>query len=143
MTFVYQDGIDAYCRRVIDMIHPDCIILHGSVARGTAHAHSDVDIIVVGGDLPEDFFKRLYLLNRLREGETPIEAVGYSRNEWEKMMDNLHLTTLEALEWGVPLYGETWFQKWRRQLNALKQQGLKRGERSWSAPPELRQSKVA
>jgi len=141
--FRYQKGIDAYCKRVNKTIQPDCIILHGSIARGTAHGDSDVDIVVIGGNMPDNFFKRLYLLNRLREDQTPIEAVGYSREEWEKMMNNLHLTTLEALEWGVPLQGETLFRKWRRQLDELKKQGLKRSERSWSAPPELQRSKVA
>ena len=139
----YQKEIASYCQRVVEAIQPDCIILHGSVARGNAHQHSDVDIIVIGGEMPEKFFKRLYVLNRLRSGGAPIEVIGYSRQEWERMMDALHLTALEALEWGAPLYGEALFKQWRNQLDDLKRRGLKRGEGSWSAPPELLQREVA
>ncbi len=142
-ALVYRKEIDDYCQRVIEAIHPECVILYGSMARGNAHDQSDIDIIVIGGDLPENFFQRLYALNRLRSGKAPIEAVGYSREEWEKMIGGCHLTALEALEWGEPLYGEALFREWRSWLDDLKRRGLKRGEESWTLPPDLLSQKAA
>ncbi len=142
-TFSHQEGVAAYCQRLIKTVQPDCIILHGSVARGVDDKDSDVDLLVIGGKLPDNFFERLYLLNRLREDDTPIEAVGYSLPEWEKMMQNLHLTTLEALEWGVPLYGESLFYEWRTRFESFKRQGLSRGKNSWTVPAALRRKLAA
>ncbi|NOX61238.1 MAG: nucleotidyltransferase domain-containing protein [Chloroflexi bacterium] len=139
----YQTDIKAYCQRVVESFKPDCIILHGSVARGEMHQHSDIDILVIGGEFPKNFFQRLYLLNRLRTGDAPIEAVAYSMAEWEQMMKNLHLTVLEALEWGVPLYGEPLFATWKAQFENWKRQGLKRNKHSWAAPASWRQTPVA
>ena len=138
-AFSHQAGIYAYCQRVIEAFHPDCIILYGSVARGEDHPQSDVDILVVGGTMPENFFERIYELNRLRLDDTPIEVMGYTLAEWEHMMQRLHLTTLEALEQGVPLYGESLFRQWKKRLEGWKQQGLRRGPDGWSAPKTLMQ----
>ncbi len=136
-AYAYQTGIQAYCQRVIDAFHPDCIILHGSVARGQEQPHSDVDILVIGGALPDNFFERIYALNRLRVDETPIEVIGYTRPEWEAMMKSFHLTVLESLEWGLPLYGEALFDQWKARLEAWKRAGLKRGKWGWDASPVL------
>ena len=63
---VYQTEIEQFCERVQEKIHPDSIILHGSIARGTHTATSDIDIVVIGGNLADDFFTRMFELNRLR-----------------------------------------------------------------------------
>jgi predicted nucleotidyltransferase len=127
--------IEAFCQRLVDAFQPDCIILHGSIARGTETPFSDVDIIVIGGLLPDDFFTRLYELNRLRDGTAPIEVIGYTLTEWEQMMNRLHLTTLEAIHWGIPLHGQALFSQWQTELDRLKATGLRRDAGSWSIPP--------
>lgn len=53
------------------------------------------------------------------------------------MMHNFHLTTLEALHWGIPLHGEELFTKWQTRLEQAKAAGLARGRTSWHIPPEL------
>ena len=134
----YQTEITEYSERVIEAFHPDCIVLHGSLARGSFTTTSDIDLVVIGGALPDNFFKRLFELNRLRDGKTPLEVIGYTLGEWEQMMANHHLTTLEVLQWGIPLTGQKLFRQWQRKLEEWKSQGLRRTENSWVIPQALR-----
>ena len=134
----YTIEVEQFCDHVKDAFQPDCIILHGSQSRGSATPTSDVDIIIISDQLPQSFIERLYQLNRLREGGAPIEALGYTRAEWEQMLEHLHLTALEAIHWGIPLWGETLFEQWKHQLESWQKLGLQRGEFSWSVPPRLR-----
>ena len=129
--------VHTFCQRLKDTFQPDCIILHGSVARGTNTSFSDIDIIVIGGQLPDDFFTRLYELNRLRDNQSAIEVIGYTLAEWETMLNRLHLTALEAIHWGIPLHGQTLFAQWQAKLESWKAIGLRRGIGSWSIPPNL------
>ena len=135
----YQSEIERFCGLVETTFWPECIILHGSITRGTYTQSSDIDIIVIGDRLPENFFERLYELNRLRDGTAPIEVVGYTLAEWEQMMEQLHLTVLEALHWGIPLHGQSLFEKWQTKLEKWKSIGLRRDTMSWSIPPVLQQ----
>jgi hypothetical protein len=136
---LYQSEIEQFCDRVEEAFRPDCIILHGSLAQGTYTHHSDIDIIVIGDRLPEDFFERAYELNRLRDGVTPIEVIGYTLIEWEQMRQQLHLTVLESLHWGIPLRGQALFERWQSNLEQWKSLGLRREKMSWSVPPTLQQ----
>jgi predicted nucleotidyltransferase len=136
---VYEAEIQEFCQRVIENVQPDCIILHGSVARGTYTARSDVDLIVIGGRLSENFLDRLSTLSRLHDGHAPIEVIGYTLAEWQSMMRNFHLTVLEALHWGIPLYGEELFRQWQTRFEAAKAAGLQRERSSWYVPPKLRE----
>ena len=133
----YQPQIEQFCHRVQDLFHPACIILHGSVARGTHTRTSDVDMIVIGNALPNNFFERSYQLNCLRDGVAPLEVVGYTLNEWEQMMEDFHLTVLEALQWGIPLYGQPLFEQWQQRFAYWKTFGLQRTGTSWSIPVAL------
>lgn len=134
---VYQAQIEQFCHRVEESFQPDCIVLHGSIARGTHSRFSDIDIIVISNRLPGNFFERAYELNRLRDGTAPIEVVGCTLFEWEQMMEQLHLTVLEALYWGIPLHGQALFEQWKSRLEKWKSMGLRRGEMSWSVPQAL------
>lgn len=134
---IYQRAIEQFCERVVEKFQPDCIILHGSVARGTYTAKSDVDLIVIGDSLNPNFLTRLFELNELQDGTTPFEILGYTLIEWERMLSRFHLTTLEALQWGIPVYGEALFAQWQASLDAWKSLGLQRGEVSWVIPPQL------
>lgn len=134
---LYQTGIETYCHRVVAVFQPDCVIVHGSIARGDYTPHSDVDIVVIGGNLPANFFARMFELNRLRDGKTPIEAVAYTRNEWESMRRQFHLTALETMEWGIPLYGEALFAAWKAEFERWKTMGLRRRDAGWSTPALL------
>lgn len=137
LNSIHQKSIENFCQRVVEEFQPDCIILYGSVAQGKATRTSDVDLIVIGGALPEDFFERLYEFNRLRDGTAPLEIVGYTNVEWKEMLNNWHLTPLEAIYWGIPLYGQKLFSQWQNQLRSWQKAGLRREANSWVIPATL------
>lgn len=85
---------DHYAFLVSKKIEPDCIILYGSVARDQANLDSDIDILVIGGNLEPNWFKRLNQLSRLVNGNRPIEAIGYTRAESAGITDHCVLADL-------------------------------------------------
>ncbi|MBI3245900.1 MAG: nucleotidyltransferase domain-containing protein [Deltaproteobacteria bacterium] len=47
MAKVSQEVLDAIVQRIVEVAHPERIILFGSAARGEMRLHSDVDVLVV------------------------------------------------------------------------------------------------
>ncbi|MEM2925792.1 MAG: nucleotidyltransferase domain-containing protein, partial [Methanocellales archaeon] len=93
------------------------ICLFGSVARGNAAANSDIDILVVADDLPEEIGLRIketsYIHQKLKTGEgySSLRALGksglisdlyFTPNEIEKHPPIL----LDIAEDGIILYDE-------------------------------------
>ncbi|RIK35208.1 MAG: hypothetical protein DCC55_31025 [Chloroflexi bacterium] len=128
---------EEYACSVATAYQPDCIILFGSVARNAQQKGSDIDILVIGGDLPADPRERFRLLMRLRPLLAPIQVQSFTRAEWERMMARKHLTVLEALSDGRPLHGRPLFARWRRQFQHWREQGLRRTGCSWVVPPHV------
>ena len=143
----------AYAARVAAALRPPpaAVILYGSVARGTARRHSDIDIIVVADGLPDDWFDRLDILGDARRAgvtapelhdqmdvggaalasEARIQVIGYTPDEFAAMLARAHLTALEAVDHGIVLVGGAWFAQQRERLAALKREGWRRTPRGW------------
>jgi len=102
------------------------------MARGTDRVESDVDLVVIGGKLPERIFDRLDVLARLEWGiPVSIDAFPYTEAEFERMLDNLHVTALECIHHGIPLHGEEYFDRLRPKFEAYVARGLRRGKAAW------------
>ena len=121
-----------YARRAVEMLHPACVILYGSVAQDTDVLDSDVDIVVISDELPEDVFYRLARLRSVYRTWVPIEPLGYTSSEFERMLENRHVTALEALAFGRPLYGEAYFNRLRTRFDEMVRQGLRRVPGAWT-----------
>ncbi|MGE5508906.1 MAG: nucleotidyltransferase domain-containing protein [Chitinophagales bacterium] len=132
----WREGLEAFCQAVQDRLAPDCVILAGSVADGTYCEASDLDLVVIASDLPSDFFRRLALLAELRSAGVPLEAIGYTPEEFRRMLREGHVTALEAYHKGLPLLGEDWFETERRSFLALMGRGLRRVKGAWILPEE-------
>lgn len=126
-----------YALLVFEAIEPDCVILYGSVARNQDGPDSDIDILVIGGNLEPNWFTRLTQLSRLVNGNGPIEAIGYTRAEWDSMMKDKHVTVLEALNDGIPLHGKDLFAQWRSEFEHWQTLGLRQMPACWILPPVL------
>ena len=123
--------IAAYSHAVVATLRPVCMVLHGSVARGDYTQASDVDIVVIGGNLADAFLDRLGQLIDLNATHARIEALGYTQAEFEQMLAECHLTALEAMEFGMALYGKRYFARLRRIFANMKARGLRRTHTSW------------
>jgi predicted nucleotidyltransferase len=127
-----------YARSVARAYDPDCIILFGSTVRNQQTRNSDIDILIIGGNLPDTYRTRFRLLMRLRPAFAPLQVQTFTRQEWERMMDEKHVTVLEALQEGVALHGQALFARWRQTFQDWRQLGLRRTACTWVIPPALR-----
>ncbi len=98
-----RQKIDEYVREVRRKLHPSLVILFGSFASGDINEGSDVDILVVA-DFKEEFLDRIGLLMDLNRFRIPIEPVGYTPKEFEKMKRKGNLFVTEVLEKGKILF---------------------------------------
>ena len=127
-----------YAKAVVDAYHPDCIILFGSVARNAQQRDSDIDILVIGGEMPVSARERFRLLMQLRPRLAPIQVQTFTRAEWEQMLVAKHVTVLEALKDGKALHGKRLFAQWRQVFRRWQAQGLYRTDCTWVIPVGLR-----
>jgi len=102
-------GIKKFCKNIIKVMQPNCIILYGSLARGDYNERSDVDLIVISSKLPKNYYKRAELLFNMVETLDPIEPLGFTPDEFINMIKNRHCTSLFAMKEGKALYGKDYF----------------------------------
>ncbi|MBI3764415.1 MAG: nucleotidyltransferase domain-containing protein [Chloroflexi bacterium] len=106
--------------------------MFGSMAKNTDRIESDVDIVIVGGDLPDNLSQRLRLVGELKFGiPVSIDAFPYTEAEFERMLDNLHVTALDCLYEGVPLHGKEYFDRLLPKFEAYVARGLRRDKIAW------------
>lgn len=87
----------AYAERVRDLLGQARVFLFGSVARGDFNLGSDLDLLVVSPDLPEDPLERARLLFALARGRE--EPRGLTPEEFARFQERGALWFLEgALE---------------------------------------------
>jgi len=74
-----------YCRSVDREFRLKRVVLFGSRSRGDFYPHSDIDLLLVSDEFPDDWFTRqakLYFL-KLKQ----IEPIGYTTTEIRGMME--------------------------------------------------------
>ena len=91
--------------RIADRFQPEKIILFGSYARGEAHPHSDLDLLVVVETLPSRGQRSAPILKMLAETYTePIDVVVRSAQtlkDWEQVPGSF---AHQVLTEGIVLY---------------------------------------
>jgi predicted nucleotidyltransferase len=100
------EKIKKYTKRVIETLNPYCIILFGSFATEDINEGSDVDMIIIA-DFKEPFLERIKILLDLNDGiNLPLEPIGYTPEEFQKMRDEGNSFIEEVLLTGKILYGK-------------------------------------
>ncbi len=74
-----------YCRRVDREFRLKRVVLFGSRSRGDFYPHSDIDLLLVSDDFPDDWFKRQAKLYFLKSKQ--IEPIGYTTTEIRGMIE--------------------------------------------------------
>ena len=98
-----QETLDDIVRRIVEVAEPERIILFGSVARGEANRHSDVDLLVVkdGSDLRR-LAARIY--RRLYGVGAAVDIVMVTPRDVERYRDSHALVIKPALREGTVMY---------------------------------------
>lgn len=130
----FSSAIASYTKKIVVDLHPECVILYGSLAKGTYTTASDIDLVVICRYLPEHFLDRLSYLQNFNDTACSIDAFGYTPREFHKMLQEGHVTALDALADGVPLYGSEHFAQLREVFQRLVQRGLHRSTCTWVLP---------
>ena len=101
-----QNTLDEIIRRVVEVAHPERIILFGSAAQGTMTRNSDVDLLIVkeGGDT-KNLSARIY--ENLYGVRVAVDAILISPVDLERYKDSHALVIKPALQKGKVVYEAT------------------------------------
>ena len=81
------------------------------------------------------FMDRVYEYEQIAPG--PVEPFVYSRSEWEQMWRDLHLTYLEAADYGLPLFDRGAWARLREEFARYLAAGVvERRHGGWQRYPE-------
>ena len=124
-------GITSFLQLMTESFDVKCVILHGSYATGKWIPGSDVDLVVIADGLPRRFLDRLRALSDLAPRGVPVEVLAYTPEEFSGMLEDMHVTALDATSRGIPLVGPEFFAVLRARLDEMIARGLRRGKTSW------------
>jgi predicted nucleotidyltransferase len=99
-----QAILDEIVRRVVEVAHPDRIILFGSAARGETGPDSDVDLLVVKSGVPhrgrleEEIYLSFFGLT------VPVDVVVATPEDIEQYRDQVGTIIGPALQEGKEIY---------------------------------------
>lgn len=114
-----------------------CVILFGSRARGDYSPYSDIDLIIIG-QFTEKFINRGFEFYENLEIEKAKDVFCYTPEEFEEMFLRGIVSILEAIDEGMCLNGEEFFQEYRRKLKILKKFGLRKEPPVWILPKNIK-----
>lgn len=72
-------------------------VIFGSYAKGDFNYASDIDLLIISDELPEDLNERLSFLNLKRWGVADVEPIGWTEKEYE-LRKNKHDPFIGLLE---------------------------------------------
>lgn len=111
------------------------LALFGSFAKNSWTIGSDLDVLVIGRNLPEEWFEKTWSVTRHNPGGLDIFV--YSEEEFHQMTADWHSILLESLYYGEILFDpEKILQKAKdRILKAVKNKLLLPEKEGWNLRP--------
>lgn len=101
---VNTELLDEIVRRVVEVIHPDKIILFGSRARGDAHQGSDIDLLVIAGSSEPRHRRSAPLYGALSDILIPMDILVYTPDEVKAWSEVRQAFVSTAVREGKVLY---------------------------------------
>jgi len=99
-----QQILNEIVHRIIEVAHPDKIILFGSAARDQMDANSDVDLLVIkGGNFHRGRLTEEIYMNLFGVGQA-VDIVVVTPEDVERYRDSIALIIRPALEEGKVVY---------------------------------------
>ena len=104
MGQVDRDVLDEIVRRIVEVAHPEKIILFGSAARGEIGPHSDVDLLVVKSGVAHrgQLTGEIYM-NLIGVGQA-VDVIVATPEDIERYRDSIGLVIRPALREGEVIY---------------------------------------
>jgi predicted nucleotidyltransferase len=100
---VEQKTLDDIIHRIVEVAHPEKIILFGSAARGEMGPHSDIDLLIIkGGADALDLMAEIY--RNLRGVGAAVDAIVVRPEDVERFKDSHALVIKPALKEGRVVY---------------------------------------
>jgi len=95
---------------IVDTVNPEEVVLFGSHARGTAQAQSDLDLLVIMPDTPENSYNRRKLAGdiyrSLKSVPFPLDILVYTRSEVDTWRGVPGHVIAAGMEEGKRLYAQ-------------------------------------
>lgn len=99
-----QSLIDEIVQRIVDVAHPDRIVLFGSAARGAMTHDSDIDLLIVKDDPGDRLTEYVRIRRSLRGLERPFDIILISTAWYEETKDVIGGVAYPAHKHGRTIY---------------------------------------
>lgn len=90
--------------QIVELAHPDCVILFGSAASGKMTADSDLDVLVVERQVANTRHESIRLRAALENVPLPIDVIVMSRERFEETKNVIGGIAYPAHKYGRVLY---------------------------------------
>ncbi len=101
---VPEDMIQQIVTKIVQMAHPDRVVLFGSAATGNMTADSDLDLLVVEAQVSDTRRESIRLRAGLESVPLPVDVVVMSRQWFEETKDVIGGIAYPAHKYGKVLY---------------------------------------
>jgi predicted nucleotidyltransferase len=99
-----QKTIDEIVRRVLSVTSPDRIILFGSAASGKMTRDSDIDLLILKREPPQDRAEWLRITRALRDLQFPFDILLMAANRFEESKEVVGGIAYPANKYGKVIY---------------------------------------
>ena len=98
--------LDQVVAQIVDVAHPEKIILFGSFARGDAKEDSDLDLLVIKREVTARRKESTNIRRALRPLRVPVDILVFSMDEVKRYGDIMGTVLYPALREGKVVYSE-------------------------------------
>jgi predicted nucleotidyltransferase len=102
---IVDEGIlEHIVEQIVQLAHPDRVILFGSAATGDMTSDSDLDLLVIERDVPDTRQESLRLRAALENVPWPLDVIVMSHQRFEETKDVIGGIAYPAHKYGKVLY---------------------------------------
>jgi predicted nucleotidyltransferase len=101
---VDEEILEHVVDRIVELAHPDCVILFGSAATGDMTADSDLDLLVVERQVANTRQESLRLRAALDDVPLSVDVIVMSRERFEETKNVIGGIAYPAHKYGRVLY---------------------------------------
>ncbi len=101
---VAEEILEHIVDRLVELAHPDCVILFGSAATGNMTADSDLDLLVIERQVADTRRESIRLRAALEDVPFPIDVIVMSRQWFDDTKDVIGGIAYPAHKYGRVLY---------------------------------------